>query len=279
MTEVSEATIAVGMNARLFPVNWRPVRQEIAFAHRIGCAYLQVHGSESGADDTYFGAAPEAVGAALVEQGMRAVMEIVVRLRADGRTRAGSTPLDVLHANLPAIEALAIGHVHFHFAPAELMGGSELRYLERSLLEPLEAGVELARARGFTLGLEHNEPDVPLFASLTAIQTALERVPELGFVWDVNHTPPRELAEWQAFLPRMSLLHISDTPLPEVNHHLPLGLGSIDFAARFAALRRGGFCGAAILEIGGVPKSGGFGRDTDDALTDSAARLHAALRQ
>lgn len=279
MAQVSEAAIAIGMNARLFAVNWRPVRREIAFARRIGCDYLQVHGSESGADSAYFGEAPEAVGAALVEQGMRAVMEIVVRLRADGRTRAGLTPLEVLRANLPAIDALAIGHVHFHFAPAELMGGSEVRYLERSLLEQLEAGVDLARAHGFMLGLEHNEPDVPLFASLMAIQTALERVPDLGFVWDMNHTLPRELTGWQALLPRMSLLHISDTPLPEVNHHLPLGLGSIDFAARFAALRRGGFRGAAILEIGGVPKSGGFGRDTDDALADSAARLHATLRQ
>jgi hypothetical protein len=54
-------------------------------------------------------------------------------------------------------------------------------------------------------------------------------------------------------------------------------MGSVRFDAYFGAVLARGYRGPAILEIGGIPKSGGFGRDTDDALTDSHARLLAAL--
>jgi sugar phosphate isomerase/epimerase len=75
----------------------------------------------------------------------------------------------------------------------------------------------------------------------------------------------------------MSMLHVSDTPLPAVNHHLPLGMGTIDFAAYAQALYAGGFSGPAILEIGGLPQSGGYGRDTDAALASSLQHLQEAL--
>ena len=64
---------------------------------------------------------------------------------------------------------------------------------------------------------------------------------------------------------RLSLVHVSDTPLPETNHHLPLGRGSVDFAV----LR--GLDVPLILEIGGLPISGGYGLDTDEALLDVEA--------
>jgi L-ribulose-5-phosphate 3-epimerase len=38
-----------------------------------------------------------------------------------------------------------------------------------------------------------------------------------------------------------------------------------------------GFDGIGILEIGGLPKSGGFGRDTDEALIDSLKKLSTAI--
>ena len=53
----------------------------------------------------------------------------------------------------------------------------------------------------------------------------------------------------------------------------PIGLGSIDFAHYFGELARRGFSGPGILEIGGLPKSGGYGRDTDQALIASLAAL------
>jgi sugar phosphate isomerase/epimerase len=80
-------------------------------------------------------------------------------------------------------------------------------------------------------------------------------------------------------IPRMSMLHISDTPLPEVNYHLPLGLGTVDLEGYGRALEESGLHGPAILEIGGLPKSGGFGRDTDTALIDSRHRLEKAIRR
>lgn len=75
----------------------------------------------------------------------------------------------------------------------------------------------------------------------------------------------------------MTMLHVADTPLPAVNHHLPLGLGTIDFPAYFAALLSRGCRGPAILEIGGLPHSGGYGRDTDDALIESLRRCWATV--
>jgi sugar phosphate isomerase/epimerase len=49
----------------------------------------------------------------------------------------------------------------------------------------------------------------------------------------------------------MSMLHVSDTPLPATNHHLPLGLGNVDIRS-CTALANAGFHGPAILEIGGL---------------------------
>jgi sugar phosphate isomerase/epimerase len=102
-------------------------------------------------------------------------------------------------------------------------------------------------------------------------------VPGLGFVWDFNHTAPEQLAGYLALTGRMTMLHVADTPLPATNHHLPLGLGTIDFAAYCRALRERDFRGPAILEIGGLPISGGYGRDTDEALGESLRQLNGVL--
>ncbi len=277
MKRPAAEAIQIGTNARLFPINWRPALDEIAFASAAGFRSIQFHGREEGLGEAHLGGRPEAVGDALRRAGLTPVMEIVVRLRPDGRTAGGSTPLDMLRANLPAIRALGCERVHWHLAPAERMSAGELRALEEAAVPQLREAVEIADAGGFRFGLEHNEPDIPLFATPESCAEALARVPGLGFVWDVNHTPPDQLADFLAFAPRMSLLHISDTPLPEVNHHLPIGLGSVDFPGYFAAVTARGYEGPAILEIGGIPKSGGFGRDTDEALTASHARIQAAL--
>jgi L-ribulose-5-phosphate 3-epimerase len=277
MNNRAAEAIQLGINARMFPINWRPAVQEIGFAAAGGFRSIQLHGGEQGLDETHLGAPFAAVAAALEEARMAPVMEIVVRVRADGRTAAGSTPLDVLRANLTAIRQLGIGRAHWHLAPAEAMRPEELRTVEAGALPQLLAAVELADSAGFRFGLEHNEPDIPLFATPDSCAAALEAAPGLGFVWDLNHTPLEQLGAFLAFAPRMSLLHVSDTPLPEVNHHLPLGMGAVDFRAYLDAAVAGGYSGPAILEIGGIPKSGGFGRDTDEALLDSRARLLALL--
>jgi sugar phosphate isomerase/epimerase len=147
----SPLPITIGLNGRFFPNNWRPAREEIAFAQAHGFDILQIRGPEEGLGERHLGEGLEEVAEKLQAANLTATMEI--------------------------------------------------------------------------------------------------------------------------------LIHVSDTPLPEVNHHLPLGLGTIDYSSYSRALLQGGFHGQAILEIGGQPKSGGFGRDTDAALVDSQQRFRRAIRE
>ena len=103
------------MNARLFPQNWRPVREEIAFAHQHGFQAIQLPGPEQGLDAERLGDSLEAVARLLREAGLQAVMEMAVTVDVRGRTANNCTPLDVLQANLPAIMgtylAFVLGYV------------------------------------------------------------------------------------------------------------------------------------------------------------------------
>jgi len=276
MTE--QPWIQVGMNGRFFPSNWRPARQEIAFAQAVGFQAMQFAVRDEELREDKLGD-PFAVAAELLaEAKLHAVLEILVRIDETGRTLAGLTPLAILEASLPAITALLCQRVHWHLAASRPLD-TTVAALEELLYPQLNAGVALARQHGFHLGLEHNEPDLLLFGTPAQCAAALAAAPGLHFVWDLNHTTA---AHWAGFLdlaPRMSMLHVSDTALPEINYHLPLGQGSIDFATYFTELRQRGFTGPAILEIGGQPKSGGFGRDTDAALIDSKQRLAVILDQ
>jgi hypothetical protein len=67
------------------------------------------------------------------------------------------------------------------------------------------------------------------------------------------------------------LVHVSDTPLPETNHHLPLGRGTVDFSV----LKD--IDVPLILEVGGLPISGGPGFDTDEEQLDTLAPLRAVV--
>ena len=112
-------------------------------------------------------------------------------------------------------------------------------------------------------GVEHNARAQRLLTSPTAVRALLEALPELHLVWDVNHTHPDDLEAFLELTGRLSLVHVSDTPLPETNHHLPLGRGNVDFSV----VR--GLEVPLILEVGGLPISGGYGLDTDEALLES----------
>jgi sugar phosphate isomerase/epimerase len=145
------------------------------------------------------------------------------------------------------------------------------------LLPQFEKVIELAHAHHFHFGIEHNEPEFRLFSSPKQCQKMLEAVNGLTFVWDMNHTTIEDYVMYMKLLPRFGMLHISDTQLPEVNYHLPIGQGNIDFSSYFAVLTRGGFQGIGILEIGGLPKPGGYGRDTDEALINSLSRINDVI--
>jgi sugar phosphate isomerase/epimerase len=274
---MSNTDIQVGINARLFPNNWRPLREEIAFAREHGFAHVQLPGPEQGLDTTRLGDTIDDVGALLRASGVGAVMEMLIQVGPEGRTAAGATPLDVLRANLPAIVGLGCDPVHWHLARTGDYDAEAVQRVEAAMIAQFDAALELAEAHSFRFGLEHNLPGPGLFASVDVCAATLAALPKLGLVWDINHTPGELQAEFLKLAPRMSMLHISDTPLPNLNYHLPLGQGNLDLAVICRALLKGGFRGPAILEIGGQRFSGGFGQDTDGALIDSRARLLAVL--
>ena len=182
--------ILFGLNYRDFPGNWRPAREEIAFAQAHGFASIQFHGRERGLSEAELGASATAVGANLTAAGLVPVMEIIVRIDAAGRTEAGHTPIEVLQANLPAITALGYRYVHWHLVPITEAGKEVWEALERALVPQLVAGVALGAAHGFQFGIAHNEPGIPLFSTPERCPAPLMTVPGLGFVWDLNHTAP-----------------------------------------------------------------------------------------
>lgn len=278
----TKATISIGMNGRLFPNNWRPALAEIAFARKHGFQAIQFGGLERGIDDAHLGAPIEDVAAALSDANMSAVMEIMVWITAEGVTEIGATPLDLLRANLPAIAGLRCSCVHWHLVPAKEQTGwvteDAMRAIEFGLISQCHEAVALADQYGFRFGIEHNEPSVRPFPAPERCAALLEAVSGLHLIWDFNHTPDVQQAGYRTLIPRMSMLHVSDSPLPETNHHLPLGRGNVNFTSNLHALRDGGFHGPAILEIGGTPKSGGFGKDTDEALVQSQELLGMCIR-
>jgi L-ribulose-5-phosphate 3-epimerase len=270
--------LQIGFNARLFPSNWRPVLNEIHFGEANDFRALQLPGKEDGLANEHLGAGIKSVRQALDQAQMVAVMEIVLGVDERGYTATNRTPFEILLANLPAIAVLQCRCVHFHFVPRAGVQPAYLPDMEKRLFSILDMGAGLSKEWGFRLGLEHNERAIGLFASPQACAAALAVVPSLNFVWDINHTHPDDLTGFAALLPRASTLHVSDTRLPETNEHLPLGMGTVDFVHISRLLAAADFQGPAILEIGGLPKSGGYGRDSDEALVSSLQRLRQALQ-
>lgn len=283
--------IQIGLNGRFFPENWRPTLDELAFAEASGFQAMQFVAKEEGLDEAHFGASFGEIRAAFADSPVAPVMEILLRLGKNGRSAKNNTPLDTLHNNLPAIRALGCTHVHWHLTqPGGLQPNSTVwKYetwdaetavqVETALYPQLAEAVQIGKAEGFTFGLEHNAPDTStFFHTPERMAAALTAVSDLGLVWDFNHPTPDQLSGYKKLARRVTMLHLSDAPLPKVNWHLPVGEGSVNFADCFQPLLLAHFSGAAILEIGGTPWSGGFGQDTDEALLQSKAQIEKAIR-
>lgn len=268
--------VLIGMNVRRAPPEPASILHEIAFARAAGFESVQFAVRKQGDYSAQLGAPPTEVAQALQSASLVAVMELVIRIDASGKNAIGQTPLEVLQTNLPAITALRCTCVHWHLVPTD-QDIASLASQEEALQPQFHSAVQIAADHGFRFGFEHNEPSIPLFATPERCAQMLDAVPDLGFVWDLNHTIPAHLDGFLQLTPQMTMLHVSDTPLPAVNHHLPLGQGNIDFTAYVRALLVRGFSGPAILEIGGLPHSGGYGQDTDAALCHSRQRFTAAI--
>ena len=240
---------------RLTGGNWRPPAQELAFAAAAGFDTLQIRSDREGELEDELGIEAGPLGALFDDHGLEPVLEMLVR-HDGGR----GTIAQALRRNLEAIEAVGFLRVHVH-----PVGPREAAPL---LAEDLAEALSLAEEAGLILAVEHNAPGHRLLVEPDEVEALLEAVPGLGFVWDVNHTPTGHLDRFLALRERITLVHVSDTPLPETNHHLPLGRGNVDLepVRSFADV-------PLVLEIGGLPHSGGPGLDTDDALRDSLAVL------
>jgi L-ribulose-5-phosphate 3-epimerase len=242
---------------RLSGGNWRPPVDEIAFAASAGFDTVQIRSDRPGELEEELGVGAAELGAAFDDAGVEPVLEMLVRHEGGPGTLARA-----LRANLNAIEAIGFLRVHIH-----AVGPSEAAPLLRA--DYAEA-LAVAEDAGLIFAAEHNAPGHRLLVEPDEVEALLDGVPGLGLVWDVNHTPTQHVPRFLALRERLTLVHVSDTPLPETNHHLPLGRGTVDFSV-LEQIEDVPF----ILEIGGLPHSGGPGLDTDDALLDSLARLRA----
>ncbi len=241
------------MVGRFFPLNWRPPVDEIRFAREQGFDVIQIRSDRAGAIADDLRADLDEVGAAFADEDVEPTLEMLVRHEGE----PGTIPR-ALEANLDAIMRLGVSRVHVH-----PVGKPDVEpLLAAELAETLVAADEA----GLVFGVEHNAPAQRL---LVDPRPVLDAVPGLRLVWDVNHTEPQLVQPLLELAPRFSLVHVSDTPLPETNHHLPLGRGSVDLAPL------AGLDVPLVLEIGGLPFSGGYGLDTDEALVASRARLVA----
>jgi len=272
------AGIPIGFQARLFPSNWRPLSDEIAFAAGQGFEALQLRAPESGLSAEQLGSPVESLAAVLNRTPIVLVVETIIKLDRRGKTATDTFPVDALVASLPLIRALPCAHAHWHMAALPEVSHEAWTALERALVPQFRAAAQASQEAGARFAVENGD-DAALFSTPSACGMLLDAVPGLGLVWDVNHTAPGDVAGFQTLAPRVSQLHIADTQLPTANEHLPLGEGNLDLPAYLRPLVSLGFQGSAILEIGGLPKSGGFGRDTDTALIHSRQRLIEALRR
>lgn len=237
--------------------NWRPPGDELRFAASAGFDTVQIRSDRAGEIADELGIDPAALGALFDEHGLEPVLEMLVRHDGERGTLARA-----LRANLPAIEAIGVLRVHVH-----PVGPAESAPLLR---DDVAEALDVAGSAELIFGVEHNAPGHRLLVEPDEVEALLDAVPGLGLVWDLNHTRAEDTQRFLALRERFTLVHASDTPLPETNHHLPLGRGNVDFSAL-----RGIDDVPVVLEVGGLPISGGPGFDTDEVLLDSLARLRA----
>ncbi len=273
--------IDIGFNCRLFANNWRPAREDIAFAQCNGFSAIQFtgrfHDKAFLFDGQYFGEPSTVIAHQLRDANITPVFEMLIFINPQGKTALGLTPLDILEANLETIETLNAKCVHWHLGHIEPLKASTIERLEQELPQLFETAVSIAQRSDFQFGFEHNATQSPLFSTPAQCKALIEAVADLNFVWDLNHTKAEHFSAFQKLIPHMSMLHVSDTLLPKVNYHWPLGQGNIDLEAYFQTLSQKDFSGPAILEIGGQSFSGGLGQDTDEALINSKIHLEHIL--
>lgn len=127
----------------------------------------------------------------------------------------------------------------------------ETRWIRERNIEAFRHLSEKARASGLELMLENMPPN---FNSPRDLATIFAAVPEMGFHLDVGHANLEtehnmtvELASY--FADRLRHVHFSDNNGGNLDLHLPLGVGKIDWQWVVHILKRIGYDGTITLEV------------------------------
>jgi L-ribulose-5-phosphate 3-epimerase len=268
MTHFKAYPFYIGFNARLFANSWRPIREELVFARASRFSALQIRKDDSSIDEHYLGDSFLDVSRLMRKNRLITAVELVMHVDEKGQTPGGGMPVELFEANLPAIQALNSTFVHWHLIPKAGCSRPAAAALESSLIAQFATGVSTAQQYGIQLGFKQNQPDHFLFSTPQSCQAILDRVPHLMFVWDLNHTHPDHLPGFLSLAQRMSMVHISDTPLPDAAPHSPLAdADTDDFETCLRQLLNTGFTGPAILKMDEL------GRDSDEALQNLHKRF------
>jgi len=135
-------------------------------------------------------------------------------------------------------------NIHPCYACAPCMK-SLLLELNIEALRPIE---KMARDRGLTLVLENYKAP---FDRVSSYNTLLHEVPGLMVHLDFGHTNMGK-DDGQTFCrllgPAIKHVHFSDNRSTE-DHHMPLGVGSVDWERAVAALKATGYDGTITLEV------------------------------
>ena len=252
----------VGMLGRFFGRltggNWRPPADELAFAAAAGFDTLQIRSDRPGELEDELGCSASELGDLFARRRRRAGPRDA---RASRRRARHARPRAAREPRRRSRRSASYACTSTRSARAEAAP---------LLRDDFAEALDVAEDAGLIFATEHNAAGHRLLVEPDEVEALLDGVPGLGLVWDINHTPTEHVPRFLALRELFTLVHVSDTPLPETNHHLPLGRGTVDFSV-LEQIEDVPF----ILEIGGLPHSGGPGLDTNDALLDSLARLRA----
>jgi sugar phosphate isomerase/epimerase len=271
----------LGFSGRFSRKQWRPALSEISFAQAGGWGALQFSAPEGGLTHRHVGAELAEVGQALKEAGVTAVVELPITLTNNALTLGERPPLDVLHANLPAIRALRAPFVYMKFLPNWPLSEAKCRALEQILLPQLSEASRLGDEYGFQFGITHNESRVRLFAGAEVMRQTLQATHGLGFVWQTCHTPHEELPAYLPLLSRLMVLIMTDRPA-----YLPLGRGAVNFLPFLQTVADRNFTKPLLVHIASAPTSvvsgeeePEHGRDPDTLLQEAHQYLNTLWKQ
>jgi sugar phosphate isomerase/epimerase len=159
---------------------------------------------------------------------------------------------DLYRRCLDVFADAGIERVNVH--PDQRVPGHGIERVRAMNAEAVAELVASARDRGITLMVKNLDR---LFSDVADLRGILDEVPEAYFHLDIGHAnlrlgrgePNRTPALLDAFGARLHHVHVSDNRGGEIDAHLPLGAGTIDWKAAIKWLLGAGYDGTVTLEV------------------------------